>query len=71
MSFIFNVVNLHVVTISAKPWTRAREVCRAPTYEKTARRVVRHHCTSKNIQHNHHLVVVPMMGTTVNWPKDS
>ena len=71
MPFTFNAANLYVLTINGKPWTRAREVCRALKYEKTARRVVTHHCSSGNIQHKHRLVVVPTAGTTVNWPKDS
>ena len=66
MPFTFNAVNLYVVTISGKPWARAREVCKALKYEKAARRVVIHYCSSENIQHKHHLVVVPTAGTTVN-----
>ena len=27
--FVFNAVNLYVVTINEQPWTRARVVCRA------------------------------------------
>ena len=71
MPFVFNAVELCVVTIIEKPWTRAREVCEALRYEKAARRVVRHHCTRENIQHKHQLAVVPTVGTTVNWPRDS
>ena len=32
--FTFNVVDLYVVTINDKPWTRAEEVCRALKYNK-------------------------------------
>ena len=32
MPFSFNAVELCVVTINEKPWTRAREVCRALEY---------------------------------------
>ena len=51
MSFVFNAVELYVVTINEKPWTRAREVSKALSYEKAARRVVRHHCAREMIQH--------------------
>ena len=59
-----NAVELYVVTINEKPWTRARKVCKALKYEKAARRVVRHHCTRENIQHKYQLVVVPRVGFT-------
>ena len=53
MPFAFNAVELHVMTINEKPWTRSRKVRNALGYEKTARRVVRHHCAIENIQHKH------------------
>ena len=71
MPFAFNAVEVYIVTINEKPWTRAREVCKALRYEKAARRVVRHHCTRENIQHKHQLAVVPTVITTVNWLRDS
>ena len=71
MSFTFNGVELCFVIINEKPWTHAREVCKALKYEKVARRVVRHHCTRENIQLKHQLVVIPTVGATVNWPRDS
>ena len=37
MSFVFNAVELCIVTIDGKPWTRASEVCKALRYEKAAR----------------------------------
>ena len=71
MPFAFNSVKLYIVIINEKPWTRAREMCKASRYEKAATRVVRHHCIRENIQHKHQLMVVPTVGTTVNWPRDS
>ena len=62
---------MHFATINGKPWTRAKEVCKALRHEKAAKRVVRHHCTRENIQHKHQLAVVPRANTTVNWPRDS
>ena len=40
-------------------------------HEKAARRVTRFYCSSENIGHKHHLLVVPTVGMTVNRPKDS
>ena len=34
MPFTFNVIELCVLTINEKLWTRAREVCRAVEYQK-------------------------------------
>ena len=71
LPFDFNAVEMYVVTINEKPWTRAREVCKALRYEKAARRVVRHHYTRENIKHKHQLEVVRAVASTVNWPRDS
>ena len=37
MPLSFNAVELCVVIINEKSWTRAREVCKALRYEKAAR----------------------------------
>ena len=37
MLFAFNAVELYVVTINDKPWTRAKEVCKAMEYQKTTK----------------------------------
>ena len=34
MPFAFNEVELYVVTVNGKPWTRAKEVCKALGYSK-------------------------------------
>ena len=34
MPFTFNAVELCVVTINEKPWTRTRKVCKALEYQK-------------------------------------
>ena len=34
MPFVFNTVELYVVIINEKPWTCAKEVCRALEYNK-------------------------------------
>ena len=36
MPFVFNAVELCVVAINKKSWTRARKVCKALRYEKAA-----------------------------------
>ena len=66
MVFAFNAVEMYVVTINEKPWTRSREVCKALRYKKATRRVFRHHCVKENIQHKHQLGVVLTVGATVN-----
>ena len=71
MPFSFNAVELCVVTSNDKPWTHAKEICKALRYEKAARRIVRHHYTGENIQHKHQLAVVHAACTPVNWLKDS
>ena len=34
MPFVFNAVELCVVTINEKPWSRLKETCRALEYKK-------------------------------------
>ena len=50
MPFTFNVVELYVVTINEKPWTRARESCRALEYGKATKSadIVKHLCSKEN-----------------------
>ena len=69
--FKFNNVDLETVTVDGKPWTRAKEICAALEYKKATRRVVRHHCSSRNIQHKHQLRIVPLVGAPHKWPKNS
>ena len=52
MPFSFNAVEMCVVTINEKPWTRAREVCKVLEYNKKTADVVkvfssRENCTQK------------------------
>ena len=53
MPFIFNALELHVVTINESPWTRAREVCRALEYGKAtnAADIVKHLCSRESYAH--------------------
>ena len=47
MPFTYNKVDLRVVTINEKPWTRAREVCNALEYGKATKvaNIVRDLCS--------------------------
>ena len=69
--FTFTNVELKVVTINGKPWTRAKEVCKALEYNKKTAHVIRAHCSRENYAHKYDLTSVPTAGTPVNWPKDS
>ena len=67
----FTNVELKIVVIDSKAWTRAKEVCQTLQYEKVHRHVIRKHVSTKNIRHKHQLQVVPAADTSINWPKDS
>ena len=71
MPFTFNTVDLHVMTVNDKPWTHAREVCKAPKYNKKTANIVKNHCSKGNYAQKCQLNKVPTAGTTVNWSKDS
>ena len=74
MSFAFNAVELYVVTVNDKPWTRAKEVWRALKYDaktsKTAN-IIRAHCSRENYAQKYQMTCVNRSCTPVNWPKDS
>ena len=56
MLFTFNAVGLCVVIINEKPWTCAREVCKALKYQKgKAKGVLKKHVSIENKQHKHEL----------------
>ena len=73
MPFFFNAVELYVVIINEKPWTRAWEVCRALEYDaktsKTANIIA--HCSLENITQKYQMSSVHAACTPINWPKDS
>ena len=73
MPFTFNAMELWVVTINEKPWTRDREVCKALEYGKTTKAadVVRHLCSRENYAQKYQLSSVNAACTPINWPKDS
>ena len=71
MPFSFNAVELRVVTINEKPWTPAREVCRALKYEKKTENIVKNYCSKESYAQKCQMSSVPAAGIPVDWPKDS
>ena len=72
MPFTFNAVELCIVTITEKPWTRAEEVCRALEYKKgRARDALKKHVSIENKQHKHELEGRAAVAHPLQWPKNS
>ena len=71
MPFSFNAVELCVVTINEKPWTRARELCKALQYNKKSAHVTKAHVSPENYAEKYQMSSVPTAVTSINWPKDS
>ena len=61
--FTFKNVELKVVTINGKPWTRAKEVCKALEYLKKTADVIKQLCSPENVTHKHELSKFPAVGT--------
>ena len=74
MLFDFNAVELCVVTINEKPWTRAKEVCLALEYytktSKTAS-IIRANRSPENIIQKYQMSSVHAACTQINWPNNS
>ena len=72
MPFAFNAVKLYVVTINKKPWTRAREVCRALQRGKATKAtdIVKHLCSRENYAHKYQLNEFVFETYFMDWPKD-
>ena len=68
MPFTFNAVDLCVATITGKPWTRAREVCRAFEYGKVTKSVdvVKHLCSKEYFALKYQLIKLAETNTFVN-----
>ena len=73
MPFSFNAVELCVVTINEKPWTRAREVHKVLEYGKAnkAADIVKHLCSRENYAHKYQLSEFVSGMNFMDWPKDS
>ena len=71
MQFASNAVELYVVTINGKPWTSAREVCKALSYEKKTANIIKNHSSKENYAQKYQMSSVSAVGTPLDWPKDS
>ena len=61
MLFTFNAVELSIVTMNDKPWTRAKGICRALESDtKTSKTadIIRTHCCPENITQKYQMAVV-------------
>ena len=71
MPFVFNAVELCVVTMNEKPYTRTTEVCKALEYNKKTADIVKAFCSRENYAHKWQLNKFPMAENFMDWPKDS
>ena len=71
MPLSFNAVELCVLTINEKPWTRAKEVCKALQYNKKTADIIKAFCSKENFAHKYQLSEFTATGNFVDWPKDS
>ena len=69
--FTFKNVELKVVTINGKPWTRAKEVCKALEYSLSINHVIKGHCSRENYAHKYDLSKWSAADHLLNWPSDS
>ena len=71
MPFVFNAVEMCVVTMNEKPYTRTTEVCKALEYNKKTADIVKAFCSRENYAHKWQLNKFPMAENFMDWPKDS
>ena len=71
MPFTFNAEHLFVLAINEKPWTCAREVCRALKYNKKTVNILKSHCSKENYAQKYQMSTAQAAVTHVDWPKDS
>ena len=72
MPCTFNAVELWVLAINEKPWTRAREVHWALEYQESrVRDVLKKHASIENKQHRHGLEGCAAAVPPLEWPKNS
>ena len=73
MTFSFNVVELCVVTINEKPWTRAREMRRTLEYGRATKvaDIVKHLSSRKNYAHKYQLNWYVFETSLMDCPEDS
>ena len=73
MSFSFNAVELCIVTINKKPWTRTKEACRVLEYGKATRtaHIIKAHVSPENYTQKYQMSSVLTATTPINMPKES
>ena len=64
-------VELKVVTVNGKPWTCAKEVCKALEYSQRINHVIKDHCTRENYTQKYDLSKLSAADPLLNWPFDS
>ena len=69
--FAFNAVELYVMTISGKLWTRAKEVYRALEYNKKITDLINAFRSRENYDQKHRLILLSTAGNFMDWPRDS
>ena len=71
MPFTFNAVELYVVTINEKPWTRTRELRWALEYGKSTKSadIVKHLCSKENYTHKWQLTEFVSKTKFMDWPR--
>ena len=70
MPFTFKNVELYVVTINGKPWTRAKEVCKSLEYKKgRVRDALKKHVSIENKRHRFELQGGAVTEPPLEWPK--
>ena len=69
--FTFKSVELKVVTINGKPWTRAKEVCKVLEYSRSINHVIKDHCSRENYAQKYDLTRWSATDHLLNWPSDS
>ena len=71
MPFSFIALELCVVTINEKPWTRSRELCKALEYNIKTTDIVKAFCSRENYTHKWQLNKFSTVANFMDWPKDS
>ena len=66
MPFAFNAVILCIVTINEKPWTRAKEVCKALQFNKKTADIIKAFCSKENFAQKYQLSEFTAAGNFVD-----
>ena len=70
MPFSFIALELCVVTINEKPWTCAKEVCKALEYNIKTTDIVKAFCSRENYAHKWQLNKFPTAANFMDFAKD-